>query len=195
MILNAVLAVVVAYLLGSIPTGYLLARRQKGIDIREVGGRYSGAKNVFQEVGVAAGIATAVGDLVKGALAMVLPLVLPMPAIALVIAAVAVVAGHIWPVFLQFRGGAGFATTLGVLLASLPRESLILLIPFGILYATVGRRWGLGPTSALLLVPMLALAWWLGEPPHLIALPVVLGALTALRVYWGEITRALGGGG
>ncbi|MCL5960689.1 MAG: glycerol-3-phosphate acyltransferase [Chloroflexi bacterium] len=194
MIVSSALAIIVAYFLGAFPTGYVLAKWLKGVDIREVGGRYTGAKNVFQEVGIAAGVATAVGDVAKGALAMLLARALLVPDAVVVLVAVAVIAGHIWPAFLQFRGGAGFATALGVLLAALPREAAIILIPFVLLELTLGRKWGLGPTAALLLIPMLFLSWWLGEPLHLIVLPVVVGALVAARVYWVQIRKIIDDG-
>ncbi|MDA8189315.1 MAG: glycerol-3-phosphate acyltransferase [Dehalococcoidales bacterium] len=136
-------------------------------------------------------MATALGDVAKGAAAMVLPRVLPMPEVAVVFAAVAVVGGHIWPIFLQFRGGAGLATALGATFVALPRESLILLIPFVVLVATVGRKWELGVTGALLLIPFIALTWWFGEPPELIGLPIVLTALVGARVYWREMGEVL----
>ena len=190
MIGYAALAVLIAYLLGSIPTGYLIARRVKGVDIREVGDRYTGAKNVFREIGVAAGIATAGLDVAKGAVAMLLTRLLPLPEVAVVLVALAVVSGHIWPVFLQFRGGAGLATALGAILVMLPREALILLIPFLALALLMRGRLGLGLTCGLLLVPLILLSWWLGEPPQLVALPVVVGVLLTYRVYGEQIGKA-----
>lgn len=183
-LINAALAVTIAYLLGSIPTGYLITRWARGVDITEMGDGSTGATNVSRVAGRAAGIATAVGDVAKGAAAMLLARVLPMPEAASIIVALAVASGHIWPIFLRFRGGAGLATAVGVILMALPVESLILLGPFAALALTFGRRHGLGATSALLLGPLLVLSWWLGEPPHLIALPVVLGAFLGIRLYW-----------
>ncbi|MDO8690333.1 MAG: glycerol-3-phosphate acyltransferase, partial [Dehalococcoidia bacterium] len=115
---------------------------------------------------------------------------LQLPDVALVLVALAGVSGHNWPVFLRFRGGGGLATTGGALIAALPRESLIVLLPFVVLGATVGRRIGQGLTGALLLVPFLVLAWWLGEPPALIILPVALGALIGGYRYWPQIVEA-----
>ncbi len=191
MIVNIVLAVIIAYLLGSVPTGYLITRRTRGVDIREVGHRYSGAKNVYEEVGWVAGAATAFVDIAKGGLAILQTRVLPVPDVAIPVIGLAVIVGHIWPVFLQFRGGAGFATALGVVFAALPLESLLLILPYLVVLLTVGRRFGLGVSSAPLLVPLVLLSWWLGEPLALVALPIVLGFLVGARVYRREIGEVL----
>ena len=198
MIVNTVLAVIVAYLLGSIPTGYLITPQTRGVDIREVGHHYSGAKNVYQEVGPVAGVATAFVDIAKGGLVILQTRILPVPDAAIPVIGLAVIIGHIWPIFLQFRGGAGFATALGVVFAALPLESLLLILPYLVVLLTVGRRFGLGVSSAPMLVPLVALSWWLGEPPALIMLPLVLGILVGAKVYWreiGEVLRRLLAGG
>jgi len=191
MVANATLATVIAYLLGSIPTGYIVARLARGVDIREVGDRYSGAKNVFREIGLVAGVATAVGDMAKGALAILQTRLLPVPEAAKVWIGLAAVAGHIWPVFLQFRGGAGLATSVGVVLAALSRESLILFVPYLALAATLGRRIGLGATSALLLIPLTLLSRRLKEPTALVTMTWAIAVLVAARVYHREIEEAL----
>ncbi len=191
MIVNTILSVVIAYLLGSIPTAYLITRWKRAVDIREVGYRYSGAKNVFQEVGPGPGVVTAFVDIAKGALAILQMRILPVPDAAIPLVGVAVVAGHIWPVYLQFRGGAGFATALGVTFAAVPIESLLLLVPYLVLLLTVGRRFGLGVRTAPLIVPLVLLEWRLGEPSALVALPLALGVLVGVRVYSREVGQAL----
>lgn len=191
MIASAALAIVIAYIVGSIPTGYLIARWVKGVDIRKLGDGATGATNVYREVGPAAGIGTAIGDVAKGAVAVVVARALLVPDIVLIPVALAAVSGHNWPVFLRFQGGAGLATSLGVLFAALPRESLILLVPFAVLAATVGRRIGMGPSGAFLLVPLILLAWWLGESWELIALPIVLGAFLAINKYGRKVIEAV----
>lgn len=191
MIALSLLAVFVAYILGSIPTGYLVARLVKGVDIRELGDHATGATNVFREIGVGAGITTAIGDIAKGAVAILVARALQLPDIALIPVALAAVTGHNWPVFLQFQGGGGLATSSGALIAALPWESLIILVPFAVLGATVGRKIGQGLTGALLLIPFMALSWWLGEPLALIMLPVVLGVLIGGYRYLPQIAEAL----
>jgi len=122
--INAV-AIVCGYLLGSIPSAYLAARIKKGIDIRNVGSRTVGALNVYYEVGLAAGILVLLVDIGKGIAAVLLARWLGVDLVFQLLAGLAAVLGHIFPVFLKFNGGRGGATTIGVLLILLPKA-----IPF-----------------------------------------------------------------
>ena len=123
LVLTCVLA---AYLLGSIPWPYLVVRALRGIDIRSVGDGNMGTQNVWQAVGPAAALVVLLGDMAKGAVAVLLPGLIGAPVATAALAGPAAVAGHIWPVFLRFRGGGGAATALGVLWALLPREMALL---------------------------------------------------------------------
>ncbi|GAI90445.1 unnamed protein product [marine sediment metagenome] len=125
MILNAIIAVVIGYLLGSIPFAYIAGRLKKGVDVRQVGGGNVGALNVMREVGVAAGFAVLAADVAKGLVAVFVARWLGLPLIWVLVVGFAAVAGHNWPVFLRFRGGKGGATIMGVLLALIPREFAI----------------------------------------------------------------------
>ena len=115
-----------AYLLGSMPTGYLLTRMWKGQDIRQAGSGNVGATNVARVAGKIPGLIVLLIDLGKGALAAgVLPMWFPGSDMSLLhplrlVAGVAVVLGHDYSCFLRFRGGKGIATGFGVLLALLP---------------------------------------------------------------------------
>ncbi len=122
--INAV-AIVCGYLLGSIPSGYIAARLKKGIDIRSVGSGVTGAINVYYEVGLVAGILVLLVDIGKGIAAVLLARWLGVDLIFQLLAGLAAVLGHIFPVFLKFRGGRGGATSIGVLLILLPKA-----IPF-----------------------------------------------------------------
>ena len=117
-----------AYFIGGIPTAYLAARLIKGADIRLLGDRNAGAANVFRNVGPKAGLAVGAVDIAKGAAAVILAKVLLDSTNAAMISGVFVVAGHNWPAHLQFRGGRGAATAVGVLLATIP----MLAIPLGL---------------------------------------------------------------
>lgn len=182
-----ILSVAIAYLLGSIPTGYLTGRIAKGVDVRDLGDRYTGAKNVFREIGPVAGMLTLAGDLLKGFVATLQVNLMGIPELAIIPIALAVVGGHIWPVFLRFRGGAGFATAIGVVFAALPREALILSIPFAAMAWLFRGGPRLGPASGLLLPVLLALSWWLDEPLPRIVVPVFMGVLVSARVYRDEL--------
>src|ERR1051326_2441788 len=107
-----------AYLLGSIPFGYLLYRLQQGGDVRDTGSGNIGATNVLRSAGMAAGFSTLVLDAAKGYLAVALAaLITGTDRRLMSLAAVAAVMGHIFPAFLKFRGGKGVATGLGAFLA------------------------------------------------------------------------------
>lgn len=123
--MNAVAAVVVAYLLGSIPFAFL-AGRARGIDLRRVGSGNLGAANVFRALGRGMGIAVMAADIGKGVLAVVIARWIaddPWPAVA----AGAAMAGHVFPVWLRFKGGKGVAVGGGGVIALMPLASVALL--------------------------------------------------------------------
>lgn len=121
------LVLVIAYLLGSIPSGYL-AGRAKGVDIRTVGSKNMGATNVFRTLGRSIGISVMAADIAKGVLAVLIARALTDDPWPLVAAGLAIV-GHVFPVWLSFKGGKGVATGAGVMLGLTP-------IPFAILFAS-----------------------------------------------------------
>jgi len=133
------LAIAVSYLIGSIPTAFVLMRVFKRIDIRTVGSGNVGATNAMRAGGVWMGLAVLVADVLKGMISAtavaswLLPSHEPVWRLACGLAAVV---GHAFPVFLKFRGGKGVATTIGALLATMPSVTAI----------------GLGVWVALLLV-------------------------------------------
>ncbi len=121
--LRLLLVVIIAYLIGSIPFGYLIVRAKGGGDVRETGSGGTGATNVSRRAGKVAGVLTLILDALKGAMAVVIArLMLNGDNADWLIAAVAiaVIVGHIFPVWLRFRGGKGVATGVGVFLALSP---------------------------------------------------------------------------
>ena len=130
--MNAVivaLTIICAYLIGSFPSAHIIGRLRKGVDIRQVGSRNMGAMNVFYQVGFIYGILALVIDIGKGAAAVALARYIGVPEMAQLLAGVAVVLGHIYSVFLRFRGGRGGAACIGI---------LIFLMPWGIpFYLTI----------------------------------------------------------
>jgi glycerol-3-phosphate acyltransferase PlsY len=133
-IAKLLVVVLIGYLLGSIPVGYLISRQQAKVDVRAHGSGKTGATNVFRTTGRKWGILVAALDVCKGALAVVFAgLIISgdyilfgtaslwwLPTTAKVLAALAAIAGHIWPVFLKFRGGRGVSTFFGGLVALCP---------------------------------------------------------------------------
>ncbi len=125
---NGVIAVIIAYLLGSIPSAYIATRLATGKDIRRLGGGNVGAQNVLREVGLGPAIAVGIFDMGKGAAAVAIAQWLSGALSIYVLAAgLAVVTGHMWSIYLKFTGGNGLATSIGVLSVLMTRELLIVL--------------------------------------------------------------------
>ena len=117
-IMALVAAIILSYLIGSIPVAYIFGRVLKGIDIREHGSGNMGATNAFRVLGKGPGTAVLILDIIKG----IIPVTLLAnafgleDALSLVIISVVAVSGHNWTIFLGFKGGKGMATSLGVLI-------------------------------------------------------------------------------
>jgi glycerol-3-phosphate acyltransferase PlsY len=121
---SAALAVAVGYLAGSLPFGYW-AGRLRGVDIRASGSGNTGATNAFRVLGIKVGITVMALDLGKGALAVVAARLIAGGDVVPVLAAAAAVAGHMYPLFLGFRGGKGAATGAGSMIALVPLIGVI----------------------------------------------------------------------
>ena len=114
MVVESVVAIVLAYLMGAFPTAYLLGRRLRSVDIRRLGSQNPGAVNAYRHLGRAVGILVLVVDTGKGALAIFVGHRLGVPDVALYVAALAATLGHNFSPFVGFRGGKGAATVLGI---------------------------------------------------------------------------------
>jgi glycerol-3-phosphate acyltransferase PlsY len=174
-----------AYLLGSIPTGYLVARA-KGVDIRSVGSGNIGATNVFRILGKPAGIFVLVFDGLKGfaACAWLSDLIIksfsisPADEVYLrLMAGLAVVLGHNYPCWLRFKGGKGIATSAGVLAGIVPGALIVILSLWIILFA-VTRYVSVGSLAASFTLPF---ATWFTTKDW--TLTIVTGAMGALAIY------------
>jgi acyl phosphate:glycerol-3-phosphate acyltransferase len=119
-----------AYLLGSIPTGLLLARAFGGIDIRATGSGNIGATNVYRTLGKKVGVLTLIGDCLKGLIPVVVAKLLGLDDMWVAAAGVAAFIGHVYSLFLGFKGGKGVATALGVFLGTSPLSVLLALAVF-----------------------------------------------------------------
>ena len=107
-------SVIIGYLLGSFPAAYIIAKKRKGIDIREVGVRNMGGANVIREVGKWAGALTLVFDIGKGALSIYIAQLLGVSLPWVLAAGFAAMLGHNYPVYIGFKGGKGVATVMGI---------------------------------------------------------------------------------
>jgi acyl phosphate:glycerol-3-phosphate acyltransferase len=184
--LPKILFVAVAYLLGSIPFGYLLIKYvfTSGEDVRQIGSGGIGATNVTRRAGRTAGLITYVFDVAKGlAAVMLMRLVAGDDYVWIGAAAVAAIAGHIFPVFLGFRGGKGVATGVGVYLALAPYSVLTTLVLWALI-VYFSRYVSLGSIIATAAVPFWTLLYYglLQPNPHLKALVIIGIAGCALIV-------------
>ena len=172
--------VVASYLIGGIPTAYIATRLLTGQDIRQLGDRNSGAANVFRNVDPKAGLFVGAVDVAKGAVVIVLARGLFDSTALEMLAGVAVLAGHNWPVHLGLRGGRGAATAIGVLLAMLP----VLAIPIGaiaLLVLFLKRKATIAIGFFLISVPVLA--WPVGYSYPVVIYSVAVPVLVGLTHY------------
>jgi acyl phosphate:glycerol-3-phosphate acyltransferase len=131
-----IIVILLAYLLGSIPSGLIVGKLFYGKDIREHGSGNLGGTNTFRTLGIKAGLVVSIADILKGTLAASLPLLFDLELHALIAGMIAVV-GHMYPVFANFRGGKAVATSGGVLLFYAPMMFIIMLVIFFVcLYVT-----------------------------------------------------------
>jgi glycerol-3-phosphate acyltransferase PlsY len=182
---SVVIAFVLGYLSGSLPSGLWLGRMLKGVDVREHGSKNMGATNVYRVLGPGIGIATLLLDVLKGALPVWIVPALPVMdgfpggrewcTLAVGLGAVA---GHVWTFFARFRGGKGVATTVGVLLAMAPFAMLVFLVVFVVTVALT-RYVSLG---SLLGALGFCLALILTTPSYARSPTVLLGILLAVIV-------------
>jgi glycerol-3-phosphate acyltransferase PlsY len=176
--MTPLLLVVMAYLLGSIPTSYLVGRL-RGIDLREHGSGNLGGTNAYRVMGAAAAVPVVIVDVGKG---FVPAYFFPawdgtaVPVLGLLYG-LAAIAGHIWSVFMTFRGGKGVATGGGVIIALAPTSALIALLVWVGLVALTGYV-SLGSLAAATLVPLSA---WLTDEPRS---TVLFCAVLAVFVWW-----------
>ncbi len=137
--LNIIIAVLLAYLIGSIPTAVWVGRIFYGIDIRTKGSGNAGATNTIRVLGLKAGIPVLIIDVLKGWLAVYIANFFhagwegfPDPVDFRIMLAIAAVVGHVFPVYVGFKGGKGIATLLGIGLALYPLATLIAILVFAV---------------------------------------------------------------
>lgn len=173
----------VAYLLGSVPSGYLIGRWVADIDVRTLGSKNIGATNVSRSLGLRWGLLILIIDMAKGALPVVVALSIWPGGEAgslLIVALVALAAffGHLYPIFLRFRGGKGVATAFGILLVLIPKAAVA---SFAIFLAVtfIWRYISLGSLTAVLTLPAWAAA--MGYKPLYLGLSSVFALSVVIR--------------
>ena len=195
------LALPIAYLIGSIPFGYLIVKLTSGGDIRQTGSGGTGATNVSRRAGKRAGIATLILDALKGVVAALVATILVNPnwviADGLIAAsAVAAIVGHIFPVWLRFRGGKGVATGAGVFLMLHPLAVLCAGVVF-VIIVLFTRYVSLGSIVGALVIPLSTWLMHVFVQRDLNLAPVltaaIVGALLIVFAHRGNITRLMKG--
>lgn len=173
-----VIAVIAAYAIGSIPFALILARRRGIRDLRHIGSGNLGASNVWRAAGAAAGVLVALLDIAKGAAGVVVAERLTGGAAAPAAAGVAAVVGHIYPVWLGFRGGKGVATGCGVFAVLTPLAVLPAVVIF-VVSVWLTKYISAGSVMASLALP--PLAYVTGSPTPVIAAAAAVAALIVFR--------------
>jgi len=182
------LLVIFSYLLGSVPSGFIIGKLS-GLDVRKAGSGNIGATNVARVIGKGGGLLTLLADTAKGLIPVLAArqMALSDPLTALI--GVAAFLGHLYPIFLKFKGGKGVATALGVLLALAPAATVILMVVFaGIGFTT--RIVSLSSMVAAIATPLVL--WLFYYPPASILMSAFMATMIVLRHY-ANIQRLLDG--
>ena len=159
---------IIAYAIGSINFSVIFSRKFAGFDVREKGSGNAGTTNMLRSVGKKAALITLICDILKGIVAILIGIIIGKiveevnQSLLVQIAAICVVIGHTFPIFFEFRGGKGVATSLGVLLMINWQVGLICLI-FAVIIMAVTRMVSLGSVTAAILYPILVL-FQVGKP-------------------------------
>ena len=157
-----IIVVIIAYLLGSISFSVIISKKLAGFDVREKGSGNAGATNMLRSVGVKGAVLTLIWDCLKGVIAILVAVIVGKiaknadKALLVQLAGIAVVLGHTFPIFFNFKGGKGVATALGVVLVTNWQIGLICLV-FALVLMALSRMVSLGSVGACVLFPVLVL--------------------------------------
>lgn len=178
------------YLLGSVPTGLILSKLFSKVDPRKIGSKNIGATNIFRTAGKTLGILTLVGDVLKGAAPVVIAIQWSESDLWIAISGLTPFLGHVFPIFLGFKGGKGVATALGVYLVISP---IAVLIEF-IIFAGIVWKWrfiSLGSITCGTTIPIL-IAFFRSDSQAYFIVSVMMAALILYR-HQSNISRLLQG--
>jgi len=186
--MTAAVAITLAYLVGSVPFAYLLSR-SRGIDLRHVGSGNVGATNVLRTTGVRAAVLAALLDGVKGTVAVLLAQLLASGPIAPVMAACASVVGHVYPVWLRFRGGKGVATAAGAFAVLAPTALAVSVTVFIVVVAAT-RFISVGSLAGAVTLVVVVLV---GDVPDVVAIGAAVSALIIVYRHRDNLARVVAG--
>jgi glycerol-3-phosphate acyltransferase PlsY len=177
--MNSIIAIILSYLLGSISFSYLAGKFLKGIDIRQHGSGNAGATNTLRVLGKGPGISVFVLDIFKGVLAVWISAWLVPDSLKVeILCGVAVVVGHNWPVYFNFKGGKGIATTIGVML-TLSFLPVLFAGIIAIIVIIFTRYVSVGSLVFAVLLPLFI--WWLKEPNAILWISLVVAVFAFVR--------------
>jgi len=188
----AYIAILLSYLLGSIPTAYLITKSVKGLDIRRFGSGNVGATNVIRVAGMKAGIATMLLDILKGVLAVtIIPIFVHIanPELIHIACGLAVVLGHNWPVFLKFHGGKGVAAGTGVLIGLVPVVFLSVVCIWAVSFI-ISKYISFASICAAFFLPAFLILY--NKPLNYQILGIIIAVLIVIQ-HRGNIKRLLNG--
>jgi len=186
--MDIALMLLFAYLLGSVPIGFLMGFIS-GVDVRQEGSGNVGATNVARVMGKGRGVLTLLGDAGKGYIPVFLSLQLELDFWVSAVTAFVAFLGHLYPVFLKFKGGKGVATALGVFLALTPMGAGILVLVF-FLVVIFSRMVSLGSLVASVLAPIIF--WYFSGSLYLVGLSFLIALFTIAR-HRDNIQRMISG--
>jgi glycerol-3-phosphate acyltransferase PlsY len=185
----SIIAVISGYLLGSVPFAYLLARRHRGIDLRRAGSGNVGAANLLRTTTIKIGVGAMALDMAKGVLSVMVARQLEPGPSAPAAAGIAAVVGHMYPVWLKFRGGKGVATSCGVFAVLAPWATVMAGLVF-IVSVWWTKYISLGSVIASALLG--PLAYLTGSPVVTVAGAIIVGALIVHR-HRSNLARIMAG--
>lgn len=192
---------IVAYLIGSISFSVILSKKMAGFDVREKGSGNAGATNMLRSVGKKAAVLTLVCDALKGVVAIIFAIIVGAiaknsdKALLVQIAGILVVIGHTFPIFFEFKGGKGVATSLGVLLMTNWKIALICLV-FALVLMALTKIVSMGSVGAAILFPVLVLFihtnYTISEGSSYLIYSIILAVIVAFN-HRNNIKRILNG--
>jgi len=178
LVLKLLVAVVLAYLIGSFPTGVILGKLWGGIDMRQVGSTHTGGMNVARSVGIGAGILTFFVDASKGIIAVAIGQALTHTLGSVTVTGTMATAGHCWSLYTGLHGGMGLST-LGAILFYLQPLAVLAAVPLWlVLYILVRHP---PRTTMALMLTLAPLLWLLGAPPVVIVLGLLAGGAIFIK--------------
>ncbi len=194
-----ILTILISYFIGAIPFGFLIPKFFGVADIRKVGSGNIGATNAFRSAGPVAGILVMICDIGKGVAAVMLARIMPGTIIPmeyfLLVAGMAAIIGHIFTIFLGFKGGKGVNTALGVMITIMPLESLVALVIF-IIVVSITRYISFGSMLAASILFLMTFIEWLFKIKEMHPVYVVVTFLLAALIIFSHrsnIKRLLDG--